>query len=99
MQRLDEAMANLEAAIDTLTHATAATHNAYSAAQNATQAISANVNGPDAISPDAISTGDLQALKAEIAMAIKSLNKLAGNSHAPEPENVPVPENASGDTL
>lgn len=93
MQRLDEAMANLEAAIDTLTHATAATHNAYSAAQNAEQAAGQAISA-NAISPDAISTGDLQALKAEIAMAIKSLNKLAGNSDVSN-----APENASGDTL
>lgn len=74
MQRLDEAMAKLEAAIDTLTDATAEAYNAHQAAQLAAQ--------QTAHSSEAamVSASDLQALKSEIVTAIQALNRLTENA-------------------
>ena len=76
MQRLDEAMASLEAAIDTLTDAVAEAHNAHHAAQMAAQ------HTADTTEAALVSASDLQALKAEIATAIEALNRLASDTLA-----------------
>ena len=70
MQRLEEAMAKLEAAIDTLTDATAEAHNAHHAAQLAAQQTATNTEAA------IVSAADLQALKSEIVTAIQALNRL-----------------------
>ena len=78
MQRLDEAMAKLEAAIDTLTDATAEAYNAHQAAQLAAQQTA------DTSQAAMVSAADLQALKAEISSAIEALNRLTNGSQGNE---------------
>ena len=75
MQRLDEAMAKLEAAIDTLTDATAEAYNAHQAAQLAAQQTATNTEAA------IVSASDLQALKSEIVTAIQALNRLTGTAN------------------
>lgn len=74
MQRLDEAMAKLEAAIDTLTDATAEAYNAHQAAQLAAQQSASNTEAA------IVSAADLQALKSEIVTAIQALNRLTDSA-------------------
>ena len=75
MQRLDEAMAKLEAAIDTLTDATAEAYNAHQAAQLAAQQTATNTEAA------IVSASDLQALKSEIVTAIQALNRLTDTAN------------------
>ena len=80
MQRPDEAIAKLEAAIDTLTDAAADAHHAFSAAQSVAQQ-KAQETAADTANA-AVSAAELQALKSEITTAIQALNRLADNNVA-----------------